>query len=323
MTIKQYINRFLRFCEYRGLNPKTISRHRFNLTDFATWLGRKQIAKETLREFILYSKNRKARTNNDLSQETGLSTYSVNSFVSSLKRFVYYLWAEEHFLAEDLSLSITSLPSKPFMPVLLTPVEIYAIINCRRKWGIYHSWVDRRKYDFFFEILACMGLRKFEALGLKIGDFDFEEGILRIVYAKGNKSRLVPIPEALGRRLKAWFEDRQANPTDWVFQSRKGTPVGYSTFVGELKKRANLLGIKKRVHMHLFRHCFITELIKAEAPALKVARIVGHSSLNSTMRYTHLVVEDLKGTIEQHPLNRKKEESQITPSYLYKEKLLS
>jgi integrase/recombinase XerD len=168
-----------------------------------------------------------------------------------------------------------------------------------------------------------MGLRKFEALGLKIGDFDFEEGILRITYAKGNKSRLVPIPEALGSRLKAWFTDRRANPTDWLFQSRNGTPMGYSTLVGELKKRANLLGIKKRVHMHLFRHCFITELIKAEAPALKVARIVGHSSLNSTMRYTHLVVEDLKGTIEQHPLNRKKEESQITPSYSYKEKLLS
>lgn len=61
--------------------------------------------------------------------------------------------------------------------------------------------------------------------------------------------------------------------------------------------------MRKRVHMHLFRHCFITELIKAEVPALKVARIVGHSSLNSTMRYTHLVVDDLKDPINKHPLN--------------------
>src|SRR4030042_230714 len=240
MTIKQYINRFLRFCEYRGLNPKSISRHRFNLTNFASWLGRKQITKETLREFILYSKNRKAKTNNGLSAENGLSTYSVNSFITTLKRFVYYLWAEENFLAEDLSLSITSLPTKPFMPILLTPVEIYALIHCPRSWSKYHTWLDRRKYDLFFELLACMGLRKFEALGLKVGDFDFNENILRIIYAKGNKSRLVPIPKALGNRLEAWFEDRQANSTDWVFKSRNNTPMGYSTFVGELKKRANL-----------------------------------------------------------------------------------
>ncbi|MCH7516310.1 MAG: phage integrase N-terminal SAM-like domain-containing protein, partial [Bacteroidetes bacterium] len=120
--MKQYITRFLRFCEYRGLDPKTIARHRFNLNNFVDWLGRKQISKETLREFILYSKNRKARTNNGLSQESGLSINSVNSFISSLKRFVYYLWDEEKFLQEDLSQSITSLPPKPFMPVLLTTV---------------------------------------------------------------------------------------------------------------------------------------------------------------------------------------------------------
>ncbi len=323
MTMKQYITRFLRFCEYRGLDSKTITRHRFNLNDFVDWLGRKQITKETLREFILYSKNRKARTNNGLSQEVGLSIYSVNSFITSLKRFVYYLWSEEKVLQEDLSQSITSLPPKPFMPVLLTPMEIYAIINCPRKWDEHHSWIDRRKYDFFFELLACLGLRKFEALGLKVSDFDFEENILRITHGKGNKSRLVPVPEALGSRLRIWVEERGVKPTDWVFQSRNGTRIGYSTLRDELKKRAKLLGIKKRVHMHLFRHCFITELIKAESPVLKVARIVGHASLNTTMRYTHLVVDDLKDTIEAHPLNKRKEDLVVTPTYHYREELPS
>ena len=322
--MKQYITRFIRFCEYQGLDPKTIARYLFNLNSFADWLGKKQITKETLREFVLYSKNRKPRTNNGLSQKTGLSIYSVNSYISTLKRFVYYLWAEEDALGEDLTGAIRSLRPNTFMPVLLTPVEIYSIINCPRKWGRYHSWIDRRKYDFFFELLACMGMRKFEALSLKTGDFDFEENILRITIGKGNKSRLVPVPKALGSRLQAWFEDREAKPSDWVFQSRNGTQVGYSTFVDELKKRARLLKITKRVHMHLFRHCFITELIKSEAPAMKVARIVGHASINTTMRYTHLVVDDLKSTIEQHPLNKKIEEPKIeTPSYLYKEKLLS
>lgn len=306
MTIKGYVTKFLKFCEYRGLNQKTIDRHSINLRDFAIWLDRKQITKENLREFVLYSKNRKARTNNGLSAEMGLSSYSVNSYISTLKCFVRYLWEEEGFLTDDLTRSITSLPQKPFMPVLLTPAEIYAIIHCPRSWDQHHSWVDRRKYDLFFEILACMGLRKFEALGLRVADFDFEERILGIIYAKGNKSRLVPVPEALGSRLKNWFEERQAKPTEWVFNSRNNTKVGYATMVDELRKRTKLLGIKKRVHPHLLRHCFITELIRADASAMKVARIVGHSSINTTIRYTHLVVEDLKDTIEQHPLNLEK-----------------
>ena len=60
--------------------------------------------------------------------------------------------------------------------------------------------------------------------------------------------------------------------------------------------------------MHLLRHSFITEMIKADAPAMKVARIVGHTDLQTTLRYTHLVVDDLKDTIEQHPLNKQSED---------------
>lgn len=269
---------------------------------FSGW-AKKEINKNTLRDFILYSKNRKAKTNNGLSKPMGLSTYTVNSYISTLKRFVNYLWVEEGVLSEDLSGAIRSLRPDTFMPTLLTPAEIYSIIHCPRTWGIYHKWVDRRKYDFFFELLACMGLRKFEALGLKVGDFDFTEDILRINHGKGNKSRMIPIPKSLGARLKAWFDERGSKPTEWVFNSRRGTKIGYATMKDELTKRAKILGIKKRTYMHLFRHCFITELIKSEVAALKVARIVGHNSLNTTMRYTHLVIDDLKEPIEKHPLN--------------------
>lgn len=303
MIIKEYVNRFFNFCEYQGLNHKTIIRHEFNLRGFIKWLEDKPINKETLRNFIVFQKNRKPRTCNGLSNKDELSTYTLNSYIATLKKFVYFLWSEEGYLSEDLTGAIHSLRQKTFMPILLTPYEIYSLINCPRKWGIHHLWVDRRKYDIFFELLACMGMRKFEALGLKVEDFNFKEGILRITYGKGGKGRIIPIPSQIASKLQNWFEDRKAKSSDWVFQSRNKTQIGYSTFVDELKKRAKILGIKKRVHMHLFRHCFITELIKADVAALKVARIVGHSSLNSTMRYTHLVVEDLKGPIEQHPLN--------------------
>jgi len=324
MEIEKLAGEFLRFCKFRGLSPKTINRHSYNLKCFVSWIGSREIAKEVLREFIIYSQERKPRTNNGVSKQT-LSPYSINSLVSTLKLFTRFLWLEKGILKDDLSPVIKSLPAKPFFPNLLTIEEIRAIISCPRSYDKHHSWVKRKPYDFFFELLACTGLRKFEAMGLRVQDIDFVERIIRVNIAKGNKARLVPLPRDLGRRLYLWFQERKAKPTEYVFQSsiKKGRMVGYHTLVDELKRRAKMLGINKRVHIHLLRHSFITELIKADAPAMKVARIVGHSDLQTTLRYTHLVVDDLKETIEAHPLNKRKEDPQVTPSYLYKEKLLN
>jgi site-specific recombinase XerD len=246
--------------------------------------------------------------------------------ISSLKLFTRFLWDEEEVLDENLSGYIKSLPIEPFFPNLLTISELKAIICCPRKWGKHHPWIDRRRYDFFFETLACTGLRKLEALNLKVEDMDFAERVVQIKNTKGNKSRLVPLPKDLGKRLYLWFQEREAKPTDYVFEShvKRSKRIGYHTLVDELKKRARILGINKRVYMHLLRHSFITEMIRADASAMKVARIVGHADLKTTLRYTHLVVDDLKDTIEQHPMNKKEEETEnINPSYLHKDRLFS
>jgi integrase/recombinase XerD len=150
-------------------------------------------------------------------------------------------------------------------------------------------------------------MRRGEAISIDVGDMNFEEMVIRVRLAKFNKPRLVPLPIDLGIRLQDWVENkRKAKPEEPLFKSfhKDARRAQASTFIFELKTRARILGIKKRVHLHLLRHCFITELIKAEAPALKVARIVGHTSINTTLRYTHLVVDDLKGVIENHPLNK-------------------
>lgn len=131
LTLKQYIKRFLCQCEYRGLSPKTITRHVCNFNDFTLWLGRKQITKETLRTFIIYSQQRKARTNNGLSLENGLKPYSINSLISTLKLFTRFLYNEEGFLKKDLSTTIRSVKPQPFFPNLLTIHEVKALIECQ------------------------------------------------------------------------------------------------------------------------------------------------------------------------------------------------
>lgn len=303
--MQRFLAKFADFYRYRGLSELTIQRNWYNLRHFPDFIEGKPINKDTVRDYILHCKNLDSKSTNGLGKPKGLTTASVNSIISSMKQFLRWLWLEEGFLEDDVSHCIKSMRLPAFFPNLLTIAEIRAIIDCPRDYDRWHNYLDRRYYDFFFELVACTGMRRSEAVYLNVGDLDFDEMVIRIREAKFNKPRIIPMPVELGVRLQEWVENRRAKPEEPLFKSfhKDGRRVEAHTFINELKTRAKILGIKKRVHLHLLRHCFITELIKAEAPALKVARIVGHASLNTTLKYTHLVVDDLKNVIESHPLN--------------------
>lgn len=306
--ISAFLDKFFDFYRYRGMSEKTNERNWYNLRQLPAFIDGKEINKDTVRAYILHCKDQKSKSTNGLGKPKGLTTASVNSIISSMKQFLRWLWLEEGFLRDDISHCIKSLRLDPFFPDLLTVDEIRAIINCPREYDQWHNYLEREYYDFFIELVACTGMRRSEAISLDVGDLDFEAMVIRVRQAKFNKPRLVPMPIDLGLRFQEWLvEKRKAKPEEPLFKSffKNHARAKASTFIFELKTRARILGIKKRVHLHLLRHCFITELIKTDAPALKVARIVGHASLNTTLRYTHLVVDDLKGVIENHPLNQR------------------
>ena len=321
--IEAFLVKFFDSYRYRGMSEKTIERNWYNLRQFPAYIDGKEINKDTVRNYISHCKDQNSKSTNGLGQPKGLKTWSVNSVISSTKVFLRWMWLEEGFLEEDISHCIKSMRVPPFFPDLLTVEEIRAIISCPRNYDKWHNYLDRRYYDFFFELVACTGMRRSEAVYLDVGDLDFEDMVIRVRQAKFNKPRLVPLPVDLGARLQDWLEERKAKLEDPLFRSflKNHKRVMAHTFINELKTRAKILGIKKRVHLHLLRHCFITELIKAEAPALKVARIVGHASLNTTLKYTHLVVDDLKGVIEAHPLNKSPLPARQTNPLLVKREL--
>lgn len=308
--IEQFLVKFYDFYRYRGLSESTIEKYWYNLRQFPDFIDGKEINKDTTRDYILYCKNQDSKSTNGLGKPKGLTTATVNSIISSVKQFLRWLWLEEGFLRDDISYCIKAMKMDPFFPNLLTIEEIRALIECPRIYDKWHKYLDRRYYDFFFELAACTGMRRSEIIYLNASDLDFDQMVIRIREAKFNKPRIIPLPVNLGLRLQIWLEERETKLEEPLFKSfhKDGKRVEAHTFINELKTRAKILGIKKRVHIHLLRHCFITELIKSDAPALKIARIVGHASLNSTLRYTHLVVDDLKGVIESHPLNKAPEQ---------------
>lgn len=141
------------------------------------------------------------------------------------------------------------------------------------------------------ELLYSSGLRISEALSLTWEDLDWHERSVRVV-GKGGKERIVPVGEPAIRALRSWKKAAEALGSDLserVFvDPRTGRPLSDRSarrIVEAWRRRA---GIQARVHPHLFRHSFATHLLESGADLRAIQELLGHSSLATTERYTHV-----------------------------------
>jgi integron integrase len=204
-----------------------------------------------------------------------------------------------------------------YIPMVLSRAEIDAILE-----QIAHP------YNLSIKVLFGCGLRLFECLQLRVKDFNFDEGVLT-VHGKGKKDRTVPLPKTIMPELKAQIDvverlhkkDLAAGyhgvflddavekkypkaPKEfrhqWFFPLKSMTVVTetgerrrYHIHESDLQKALYLAVCKakipKRVTAHTFRHSFATHLLQANYDIRVIQKLLGHSSLKTTMIYTHCV----------------------------------
>lgn len=150
-------------------------------------------------------------------------------------------------------------------------------------------------------LLAHTGLRVSELCNLRTEDVTIGErsGELRVRYGKGGKERTVPLNATARRALNAWLQERGAGPGP-LFTKVKGNPTeGISTRQVEylISKYASQAGLE--LTPHTLRHTFSKNLIDAGESLDRVAALVGHTSLNTTARYTQPTKADLQRSVER------------------------
>jgi integrase/recombinase XerC len=155
------------------------------------------------------------------------------------------------------------------------------------------------------ELAYGAGLRVSELCGLDLDSVDRSAGIVRVL-GKGNKERLVPVNpqalEALDGYLKRRPELTKKKPTQALFLNFRGGRLTTRSVERHLGKHALKAGLSRHVTPHQLRHSFATHLLAGGADIRSIQELLGHSSLSTTQRYTHVSFEQLQAVYDKaHP----------------------
>ena len=158
------------------------------------------------------------------------------------------------------------------------------------------------------ELLYGSGLRVSELSGVDLGDVDLEAGVIR-VRGKGRKEREVPLGEVSVEALRLWLPERlalqrAASTPNALFLGRRGRRLGVRQ-VQHLVGRYSLQATGRHVGPHALRHSFATHLLDDGADLRSIQEMLGHASLATTERYTHVSIDKLMEVYDRaHPMAR-------------------
>jgi len=162
------------------------------------------------------------------------------------------------------------------------------------------SCLTESRYRLCFSLMYACGLRIGEAAALPISAIDSRQMLLRIV-GKGNKERAVPLPASLlGAMRDFWKTHRHRT---WLFPSRSGRgPLARKTAGQAFRRARERARLDTRFTPHVLRHSYATRLIEQGTPLPVVQTLLGHGSIRSTQRYTHLtdaLRRDVQGKVNR------------------------
>nr|CAX83935.1 Tyrosine recombinase XerC subunit [uncultured bacterium] len=303
----------------RRLSPNTVSAYLRDLELFGRyWCQRhggglteeqlRQMRPEDLRAFM------------GMGQREGAAKSTLQRRMASVRAWFRYL--EREGLAENNPAALVASPKQAQrLPRAPTEEDTARLIESLPPPGPQSpltGWARVRllRDGAILELLYGSGLRIGELCGLDRLDLNLRQAEVRVL-GKGGKERLVPLGSMAIQALERYLEARKAEapPPDHlgpVFTGRQGgrlNPREVQRLVVKLRRR---LGLPEKVTPHALRHAFATHLLQAGADLRSIQEMLGHASLTTTQRYTHLDLANLTKIYDAaHP--RARRQPTVTP----------
>lgn len=218
---------------------------------------------------------------NELSEECSNAT--LNRHATAIRSFHHFLSDKYDMTDPSLSTSVRRVSRK--IPVYATLEEIEKILQ---------QLEDTPKgmlYRTIFIVLYGCGLRISECLSLTLSQVNLETGYLRVL-GKGNKERVVPVPEFTLKSIRYYIDTirplHAKKTSKTLFVSQKGKQVTSESVEKMLKYCCIQAGIAKPITPHKLRHSYATHLLDNGADLRAIQELLGHSSISTTEIYTHV-----------------------------------
>lgn len=262
----------------RNLSPATRERYLLSFRAFQAWLPgpADHASREDVKGFLLH-----------LFSHRHMGPSGVKMHLGALKFFFTFT-----VLRPDVTHGIRYPKVPKSIPDIPSPEDVVAILAA----------IDDLKFRALIMAAYGSGLRISEACRLRAQDIDSQRMLIHVRFGKGDKDRLVMLPQQLLLILRDYW--RQARPRGpWLFPAPLAKrPVKAEDVRKALRKALVDIGYSRRLTPHTLRHAFCTHLLEQGTDLVTLQRLMGHASIRTTQRYLHISAAHIART--QSPLDR-------------------
>ncbi len=231
--------------------------------------------------------------------------------VSALRSFFKFL-LKRQIIQRNPAAGLRSPKVPKGLPRFLTVDQAFRVMEAPPKEE-QRAKPLRARDRALLETLYGTGVRVGELASMNIGDCDFTEGSVRVL-GKGGKERVVPLGHSSMEALQAYLPERSAmlakskdGDGDALWLARGGRRLSVRQVQNIVRRHGTLGAGRGDLHPHAMRHTCATHLLDAGADLRSIQELLGHSSLSTTQRYTHVSVDRLMEVYDRaHPLARDK-----------------
>lgn len=304
MVLKSAIERFLEgYFSTCQRSEHTIQAYSIDLEQFRRALGSRSrlstIGPERLETWAVELK------------EIGYASATIRRKFATLRVFFNYWVRKKQLETSPLWQIRLDLAKEEMLPRVLTLEEARQLLrHAKRQLGSFPRRLSTSTDATFLalrnlaivEVLLATGMRVGELTALRMCDYRSEEGILT-VSGKGARQRLALLPDDRSCQILQRYSKHRANISaegQTLFINVFGGPLSTQGAANAVSRLAEGAGISRRVTPHMLRHTVATLLLENGADIRIVQKVLGHSSIMTTQRYTHVTKEHLASTLQVH-----------------------
>jgi integrase/recombinase XerC len=285
----------------RRVSPHTLRNYLSDLAQFRAFLAERKLSLDDRGNVDACKVDIHAVRAYLASLTKGCKKSSIGRKLAALKSFFRYLVVIHRLPTDPLLLIQTPKQEKP-LPGFLSVDDVFHLLGSIKVKKLLDVR-DRAILEFFYST----GVRVSELVGINWADIDFQLEIVRVL-GKGSKERIVPVGEIALQSLRDYSLEQRKK---WNFPCKGEAPVFLNNRGGRIttrsvarivEKHLRQAGIPAKMGPHGLRHSFATHLLNGGADLRVIQELLGHASLSTTQRYTHLNLDQLTAVYDKaHP----------------------